>query len=79
MLGNQHLQTDPNNPDNKPDIIGHGNENGTCVLTDAAVSGDRNFIKKEVEIILKCKDLIIEIWCMWNAKEKVVPEIAGAT
>ena len=61
MLGNQHLQTDPNNPNNKPDIISHGIEKGTCVLTEAAVSGDRNVIKKLVEMILKCKDLIIEI------------------
>ena len=61
MLGNQHLQTDPNNPNNKPDIITHGNENGTCVLIEAAVSGDRNLFKKEVEMILKSKDLIIEI------------------
>jgi hypothetical protein len=31
------------------------------VLIDAAISGDRNVIKKVVEAILKCKYLIIEI------------------
>ena len=31
------------------------------MLIEAAVSGDRNLFKKEVEMILKSKDLIIEI------------------
>ena len=29
-------------------------------------------IKKEDEKILKCKDLIIEIQCMWNVKARVI-------
>jgi hypothetical protein len=41
--------------------------------------GDRNVIKKEAEKILKYKDLIIEIHCMWNVKTKVTPVIIGAT
>ena len=36
-------------------------------------------IKKEVEKILKYKDLTIEIQCMWNVKTKVIPVIIGAT
>jgi len=31
------------------------------MLTDVAISGDRNVIKKEAENILKYKDLTIEI------------------
>jgi hypothetical protein len=31
------------------------------MLTDVAISGDRNVIKKEAEKILKYKDLTIEI------------------
>ena len=31
---------------NKPDIIIHDNEKGTCMLIDVAISGDRNVIKK---------------------------------
>jgi hypothetical protein len=31
----------------------------TCVLIDAAISGDINVIKKEAEKILKYKDLTI--------------------
>jgi hypothetical protein len=49
------------------------------VLTDAAISGDRNVIRKEAENILRYKDLIIEIQCMWKVKAKVMPLITGAT
>jgi len=49
------------------------------MLIDVAISGDRNVIKKEADKILKCKDLTIEIQCVWNVKTKVVPVIIGAT
>jgi len=49
------------------------------MLIDVAISGDRNVIKKEAKKILKCKDLTIEIQCMWNIKTKVMPVITGAT
>jgi len=49
------------------------------VLIGAAVSGDRNVIKKEAEKILKYKDLTIEIQRIWNVKTKVIPVIIGAT
>jgi len=55
------VQTDPSHPNNKPDIIIHGNEKGTCLLIDIPISGGRNVIKKVVEMILKRKNLIIEI------------------
>jgi hypothetical protein len=73
------VQTDPTNPNNIPDIIIYGNEKGTCALTDIAISGNRNVIKKVVEVILQCKYLIVEIYRMWNAKTKVIPEIVGTT
>jgi hypothetical protein len=45
---------------------------------NVAISGDRNVIKKEAKKILKYKDLIIEIQCLWNVKVKVIPVITGA-
>jgi hypothetical protein len=36
-------------------------------------------IKKVAEKILKYKDLITEIQCMWNMKEIVIPVIIGAS
>jgi hypothetical protein len=67
ILWNQQVQTDRTIPNNKPDII-RDNEKGTCMLIDVAISGDRNAIKKEVEKILKYKDLTIETRRMWNLK-----------
>ena len=49
------------------------------MLIDAAISGDRNVIKKEAEKILTYKDLAVEIERMWNVKTKVIPVIIGAT
>ena len=40
------------------------------MLIDVAISGDRNVIKKEAEI-LKYKDLTIEIQRMWKVKTRV--------
>jgi len=79
ILWNQQIQTDRTIPNNKPDIIIRGNEMGTCMLIDVAISGERNVIKKEAEKILKYKDLTIEIQLMWNVRTKVIPVIIGAT
>jgi hypothetical protein len=79
IMRNQQLQTDRTISNNKLDIIICDNEKGTCMLIDVAISGDRNVIKKEVENILKYKDLTIEIQRMWNVKTRVIPVIIGAT
>jgi hypothetical protein len=47
VLWNQRVQIDRTVPNNKPDIIICDTENGTYMLIDAAISGDRNLIKKE--------------------------------
>ena len=73
------MQTDRTIPNNKPDIINSDDEKGTCVLTDVAISGDRNVIKKGAEKILKYKDLTTEIQRMWNAKAKLIPVMTGVT
>jgi len=49
------------------------------MLTDVAIPGDRNVIKKQAEKILKYKDLIIEIQFVWNVNAKVIPVVTGAT
>jgi hypothetical protein len=74
------MQTDRTIPNNKPDIIIRDNEIRTCMLTDVAISGDRNVIKKDEKILKYVyKDLTIEIKRMWNVKTKVIPVITGAT
>ena len=49
------------------------------IITNVAISGDRNVIKKDTEKILKYKDLRIEIQSTWNVKSNVIPVIKGAT
>jgi hypothetical protein len=49
------------------------------MLIDAAISEDRNVMKKESETILKYKDLTIEIQHMWNVKTKMIQIIIWAT
>jgi hypothetical protein len=49
------VRTDRTVPNNKPDIISRDNKQGTCILTDVAISGDRNVIKKKAEKILRYK------------------------
>jgi len=47
-------------PKNKPDIIIHDTDKGTCLVIDVAISGDdRNVIKKEAKEILLYADLTI--------------------
>ena len=73
ILWNQQVRTDRAIPNNKPDITIRDNKQGTCMLIDVAIPGDRNVInviKKEAEMILKYKDFIIEIQRMWNVKAK---------
>jgi hypothetical protein len=48
------------------------------MLIEVAIPGDRNVVKKEAEKILKYKNLIIEIRCVWNVKTKVIPFIIAA-
>jgi hypothetical protein len=39
ILWNEPLKNDRNIPDNKPDVISHDHENGTCMLLHPAISG----------------------------------------
>ena len=73
ILWNQKVQIDRTIPNNKPHIIIRDNEKGTCMLIDAAISGDRNVVKKGAEKILKYKDLKTETQRMWKVKTRVIP------
>jgi len=53
ILWNQQVWTDKTIPSNKPDIIIHDNKQGMCMLTEAAIPGDRNVIMTEAYKILK--------------------------
>jgi len=64
VLWNQQVRTDRIIPNNKPHIIIRDNKRGTCMLIDVAISGGRNVVKKEAEIISKYKDLRILIQLM---------------
>jgi len=75
ILWNQQVPKNRTIFNYKLDIIIHDNES---MLIDVVMSGDRNMINKENEIILKYKDLIIEIQCTWNVKAIVIPVITGA-
>ena len=66
-------------PNNKLDIIISDNKEGTCMLIDDAMLGDKNVIKKAAEKMLKYKALTAEIQCMWNVRATVIPVIIGAT
>jgi hypothetical protein len=49
VLWNQQVKTDRTIPNNNLDVIIHDNKRGSGMLIDAAISGDRNVIKKEAE------------------------------
>jgi hypothetical protein len=72
VLWNKIVQTDRTIPNYKPDIIIRDNEEGTYMLSDAAISGDRN-------VISKIYNVTTEAQRMWNVKTKVMPVIVGAT
>jgi len=46
ILWNQQVRTVRTSPNNKPDSVIRDTKQGTCMLIDAAVSRDRNLIKK---------------------------------
>ena len=73
------VQTDRTIPNNKPDITVRDNKNGTCMLIDVVISGDKKVIQQEAENILKYENLTSDIEHMWNVNVKVIPVIIGAT
>jgi hypothetical protein len=52
------VQTDRTIPNKTPDIIICDNKQGTCILIDAEIPGDRNAINKEAEIFIYERVLI---------------------
>jgi len=58
-------------------IIIRNSIQGTCMLIDVTIPGDRNVIRKEADKILTYKDITAEIQRMWNVKVKVIPVTVG--
>jgi hypothetical protein len=75
---NPHVQTNRTVVSNKLDIVIRDDKKGTCVLIDAAISGDRNLIKREAEEVLKYKDLAKKKTTYVECKKKVIPLIIQA-
>jgi hypothetical protein len=73
------VQTDSTIPNTKPDITFRDNKNGTWMLIDVVISGDKNVIQQEPENILKYENRTSDIERMWNLNVKVIPVIIGAT
>jgi hypothetical protein len=46
------VRTDRTIANNKPDVIIRDNKQGTSMLTNVAIPGDRNVVKREAENIL---------------------------
>jgi hypothetical protein len=69
-LWNQQMLTDITIPNNKLDVTIRDNEEGTCLLTDTAISADMNAIKKEAEMILIYIDLTTETTHVECKKQK---------
>jgi hypothetical protein len=79
ILWNQQVLTDSTISNNKSDITICDNKQGTCMLIDVAIPADRNVIKKGAEKILKYKDLITEVQCIWNVKATAILVIVETT
>lgn len=60
VLQNQQVKTDRNIPNSKVGVIIHVNEQGTYLLIDIPIPGDRNVIKEKVKRILIYKNLTME-------------------
>ena len=56
-----------------------GFNSGFKGLIEVTIPGDRNVIKRGTEMILKYKDLKIEIQRMWNVEANVISVIIRAT
>jgi hypothetical protein len=79
MLCNQYVETFGTIPNTEPNITVRDSEGGACMLIDVAISGDKNVVMREADKILKCREFVIEIKRMFNAKTKMILLIRGAT
>lgn len=79
ILWDMQIRTDRCIQANKPDIVIKDKNARVCYLIDVSVPADGNVTKKEIEKVLKYKDLQIEVQRMWNYKTKVIPVVIGAT
>jgi hypothetical protein len=79
VLWSQEIHTDREVTANRPDIIIKNKIYKTCILTDVAITAEKNVTQKEAEKKLKYNSLCIEIQRKWNTKCMIVPVVIGAT
>ena len=57
---NQQVLTDRTIPNSKPDILTRDNGNGTWMLTDVKIAGDRNVIKREGQMTVQYIEITVK-------------------
>ena len=72
------IQTDRAITANRPDIVIKNKRENKCTLIDVAIPSDKNTSIKVSEKLSKCKDLEVEIACMWQMRTVVIPIVVGA-
>uniref|UniRef100_H3A107 Reverse transcriptase domain-containing protein n=1 Tax=Latimeria chalumnae TaxID=7897 RepID=H3A107_LATCH len=79
ILWDMHVHTDRLLSANNPDIIVKDKKKKICILIDVTVPSDINIAAKEIEKLIKCKDLQMEIQRMWGMHITIIPVVDCAT
>jgi hypothetical protein len=77
ILRDMPIQTDREIKAKKPDIVIR-NKTKDSILTEMAISSERNTSIKVTEKLSKYKNLEIEINRMWGTKTTTIPVVIGA-
>uniref|UniRef100_H2ZUK9 Reverse transcriptase domain-containing protein n=1 Tax=Latimeria chalumnae TaxID=7897 RepID=H2ZUK9_LATCH len=78
ILWDMHVHTDRIISANKTDIV-KDKKKKTCTLIDVTVPSDRNIAAKEMEKLIKYKDLQMEIQRIWGMHTTIIPVVIRVT